>query len=295
MSWKSFYIKILIKLFLIFGIACIPVSTFAQSEMEYANWLFSEQDFFRAITEYKKLFYYSKDMDTKNECLLKISKAYLKSNKFKSSIRYSSALINQPNLSVQQISKANNVIGLSYYGLKVLSMAEDYFRKTDNSDTTGFSLFYLASIDVEKYRYKDASLKYFNIYQNYPKSEVAELSKQLSNDVLKGYEVKSKNSYLTALLSTIIPGSGQIYCNHYYDGIQAFLYVSTFVFATYASYKYDNKFNNNYVNTYIAISITSLFHIGNIIGAQRTASYYNLKHKQKFLNQIRKKVFSIDY
>jgi len=289
------YTKILINQFLILMIVSIPINTFAQSKMEYADWLFSEQDYFRAITEYKELFYYSKGMDTKNECLLKISKAYLKSNKFKSSIRYSSLLLNRPNLSVQQISKANNFIGLSYYGLKVFSMAEDYFKKTENSDTTGFSLFYLALMDAEKNRYKEASLKYFNVNQNYPNSDVAELSKQLSNDVLKGYEVKSRNSYLASLLSTIIPGTGQIYCNHYYDGIQAFLYVSAFAFASYACYKYDNKFNNNYANTYIAISITSLFHIGNIIGAQRTASYYNLKHRQKFLNQIREKVFSIDY
>jgi len=289
------YFKNLIEKFLIFVIACMPISTFSQSEMGYANWLFSEQDYFRAITEYKKLFYYSKDIDIKNECLIKISSAYLKSNKFKSSIRYSSVLLNQPNLIVQQINKANNYIGLSYYGLKVFSMAEDYFKKAENSDSTGFSLFYLALIDAEKSKYKDASFKYFNLYQNYPKSKLAELSKQLSSDVLKGYKVKTKNSYLAALLSTIIPGSGQIYCNHYYDGIQAFLYVSAFAFASYACYKYDNKFNNNYTNTYVAISITSLFHIGNIIGAQRTASYYNLKHRQKFLNQIREKVFSIDY
>lgn len=289
------YFKNLIEKFLIFVIACMPIRTFSQSEMGYANWLFSEQDYFRAITEYKKLFYYSEDIDTKNECLLKISKAYLKSNKFKSSIRYSSSLLNQPNLSVQQISKANNFIGLSYYGLKLFSMAEDYFKKTENSDTTGFSLFYLALIDVEKYKYKEASTKYYTVYQNYPKSKVAELSKQLSSDVLEGYRVKTKNSYLAALLSTIIPGSGQVYCNHYYDGLQAFLYVSAFAFTTYASYKYDSKFNNNYVNTYIASSITSLFHIGNIIGAQRTASYYNLKNRQKFLNQIRKNTFSIDY
>ena len=295
MNLNSPYFNAVTKLILIFIFVCIPVKILAQSEMEYANWLFSEQDYFRAITEYKKLFYYSDSNDTENECLLKISNAYLKSNKFKSSIRYSSLLLNQPNLSVQQISTANNFIGLSYYGLKVFSMAEDYFKKTENSDTTGFSLFYLALIDAEKSRYKEASIKYFDVYQNYPKSKLAELSKQLSSDVLEGYKVKSKNSYFAALLSTIIPGSGQIYCNHYYDGLQAFLYVSAFAFATYASYKYDDKLNNNYVNTYVAISITSLFHIGNIIGAQRTASYYNLKHKQYFLNNIREKAFSIDY
>lgn len=294
MNLNSPCVSTIAKLILILISLCIPINILAQSEMEYADWLFSEQDYFRAISEYKKLFFYTEDIDTKNECLLKISKCYLKSNKFKSSIKYSSILLNQPNLSVQQINTANIFIGLSYYGLKLFSMAEDYFKKAENSDTTGFSLFYLALIDAEKSKYKEASFKYLNVYQNYPNSKLAGLSKQLSSDLLEGYKIKTKNSYLAALLSTIIPGSGQIYCNHYYDGLQAFLYVTAFAFATYASYRYDDKFSDNYVNTYLAISITSLFHIGNIIGAQRTASYYNLKHRQNFLNQIREKAFSID-
>lgn len=294
MNLNSPYVSTIANIIIIFIFVCIPINILAQSEMEYANWLFAEQDYFRAISEYKKLFFNIEDIDIKNECLLKISKCYLKSNKFKSSIRYSSILLNQSNWSVQQINTANKFIGLSYYGLKAFSMAEDYFKKAKNSDTTGFSLFYLALIDAEKSKYKEASFKYLNVYQNYPKSKLAGLSKQLSSDVLEGYEIKTKNSYLAALLSTIIPGSGQLYCNHYYDGFQAFLYVSAFAFATYASYKYDDKFSDNYFNTYVAISITSLFHIGNIIGSQRTASYYNLRYRQKFLNQIREKSFSID-
>ena len=121
------------------------------------------------------------------------------------------------------------------------------------------------------------------------------MSDQLSKDVLEGDNIYRKNQYFATILSSILPGSGQFYCHHYYDGIQAFIYVGAFAFGTYTSYRYDKNFNTNYFSTIATASITGLFHIGNIIGAQRTAGYYNLKQKQKFLDSIRIKVFSIDF
>ena len=294
MHLGSFY-KMTIRSMNIIVLIIMASDIFSQTQMDYADYLYAEKDYFRAISEYKRLLYFTNDNHIKNHCLLKISNAYLKSNKFKSSIRFSSRLLNQEDVNTDHFNKANNYIGLSYYGLKVFPMAEDFFRKAASSDTSGFSLFYLALLDVEKSKYEDASTKYHEIFQNFPDSEVSQLSQQLSSDVLKGYDVKRKNSYLAALMSAVLPGSGQIYCNHYYDGIQSFLYVGVFAFATYAAYQYDKHCTGHYVHTAIAVSITGLFHIGNIIGAQRTASYYNLKQKENFLNHIRESVFSIDY
>lgn len=273
----------------------LPADIFAQSQTEYADALMAEQDYFRAISEYKRVFHFSSDTTQRNTCLLKISKAYLKSYRFKAAIRFSGRLLNQPGVGVHQSNKAYNYIGLSYYGLKVFGMAKHYFNKTLSSDTTGFTPFYLALLDAEKGEFQLAGDKFYGVHQRYPYSEISELSLQLSGEVVKGYNVKRKSSFLAALMSAALPGSGQIYCNHYYDGIQAFMYVGAFAFATYAAYKYDKHCNNNFVHTYIAAGITSLFHIGNIIGAQRTAAYYNMLQKQKFMDRIREKIFSVDY
>jgi len=281
-----------------FGIVVLTLITsdiFSQTRMDYADYLYAEKDYFRAISEYKRTFYFSDDNNLKNNCLLNISRAYLKSSRFKSSIRYASKLLNREDVHTDRVTRANHVIGLSYYGLKVFPMAEDFFNKAASSDTSGFSLFYLALLDVEKSKYEDAHIKYHDIAQNHPDSEVARLSMQLSADVLKGHDVKRKNPFLAALMSALLPGSGQLYCQHAYDGLQSFLYVGAFAFATYAAYQYDRHCSDHYVHTAIAVSITGLFHIGNIIGAQRTARYYNLKQKENFLNRIRESVFSIDY
>jgi tetratricopeptide (TPR) repeat protein len=272
-----------------------PQNLAAQSELEYADCLFREQDYFRAITEYKKLYYYSKDSKCKNRCLLQISKAYLNSNQYKLSIKYANALLNRRETADADFSRANTVMGLSYYGLKVFPIAEDYFIKALETDTTEFSLFYLALLDAERFRYKEASFKYNKISQISKDRELANTSQQLAQQVQNGYLVKRRNPALATLMSVLVPGSGQVYCSHQYDGLQAALYVGAFTFASYACYRYDNKFRNNYINTYLAISITGLFHLGNIIGARRTAQYFNQKQRQNFLNGIREKTFSIEY
>lgn len=285
-----------LSLILIFPLLIlIHINVFAQSQMDYADFLMKEQDYFRAISVYKHIMYFSNDFETKNLCLLKIAKAYYKSNRFKASIKYLSTLQNQQQLPDSYFNRAQIYLGLNYYGLKVHTMAEDYFRKAVPTDTTGFCLYYLALLELEKENWRGASKSYEQVFQKFGLKEIGTLAKQLSEESLKGINISSKNPYLATFLSTILPGSGQLYCRHYFDAIQAFLSVGAFAFASYAAYRYDKNFNNNYLNTYIAISITSLFHIGNIIGAQRTASYYNLKQRQRFLERIREKAFSIEY
>ena len=254
-----------------------------------------DNDYFRAISVYKQILFFSDDIDTKNFCLLQISKAYFKSNNYNGSIKFLSRLLNQSIISNDFLSTAQIYLGLNYYGLKVYPIAENYLKQASSKDTTGFSSYYLALLDVEKSNWNSASEKYKDIHRQYSQKQIGVLSEQLSKEVLEGNNINKKSPFFASFISTILPGFGQFYCNHYYDGIQAFIYVSAFSFVTYASYRYDKEFNTNYLSTIAASSITGLFHIGNIIGAQRTASYYNLKQKQNFLDSIRIKVFSIDF
>ena len=255
----------------------------------------NDQDYFRAISLYKRMLFFSDDMETKRLCTVQIARAYLKSNRYKSSIRYLSRLLNEYDLDGQCLSRANMYLGLNYYGMRVLPMAEDYLNRAAAHDTTGSAWFLLALLDLETGDWERSAETYRQVAQRFGDERVGVLAEELSTEVLNGRSIAHRNSYLAAALSAVIPGSGQVYCQHYYDALMAFMYVTAFAFASYATYRYDDKFNDNYVSTACAVSITGLFHIGNIIGAQRTADYFNHKQRQRFLDPIRKKVFSIDY
>jgi len=47
-------------------------NAFAQSQLDYAHFLMNDQDYFRAISVYKEVMYFSDDAETKNFCLLQI-------------------------------------------------------------------------------------------------------------------------------------------------------------------------------------------------------------------------------
>lgn len=272
----------------------ISLNIYAQDQIDYAEYLFNDQDYFRAISIYKQIMFFTDNAEIQNYCLFQIVRAYYKSNRYKASIKYISRLLNQPNLPDRYFPRSQIYLGLNYYGLKIYPMAEDYFNRALSSDTTGLSLFYLALLKAEKEQWKEASELYQKVHRQFPYSNTSDLADELSKDVLMGSDISKRSSFLSALLSTVIPGSGQFYNHHYYDGIQAFLFVGTFTFATFAAYRYDKNFNNNFLTTYAAVSITAIFHLANIIGAQRTAKYYNLRQKEKFLRQIREKAFSVE-
>lgn len=285
-----------LKLILVLGnILVLNTHIQSQNKMKYAEYLFRERDYFRAISVYKNILYYSDNSQIKNYCLLQIVRSYHKSNKYKSSIKYISRLLNQPTLSDEYFIKSQVYLGLNYYGLKVYPLAEEHLKKVQSSDTTGLSLFYLALVKSENEKWQEANQIYKKLYRQHPSSKMGTISEQLAKQVIKGHDIPQKSPFLATLMSSLIPGSGQFYSHHYYDGLQAFLFVSAFSFASYMAYRYDKNYNNNFITTYVSISITSIFHIANIIGAQRTASYYNLRHKDKFLSQIREKAFSIEY
>ncbi len=266
----------------------------AQTRLDYANDLMQDNDYFRAISVYKEILFFSEDAETRNHCLLQISKAYWKSNKFKASIKFLTRLLNSTDDS-QYYNSGMIYLGLNYYGLKTYQMAADYFKRVSRSDSSGFADLYLALVETEKGAYQQASQLFKEIHDSSPNSEIGAISKELADISLKGKNLKRKSPLVAGLFSVILPGSGQFYCRHYYDGLQAMLYVGAFALTTYAAHRYDKKFNDHYTSTYLAASITGMFHVGNVIGAYRTAQYYNFKQHQHFLKEVRFKVFSIEF
>lgn len=280
-----------VLVFILLNIA-ITSPIFAQSRLKFADYLFEENDFYRAISVYKEIMFYSEDDKIKNRCLLQIARSYHFSNRYETSIRYFDKLLNMHNLSDWYTSLVYRYMGLNYYSLHVLSTAENYLKRASLNDTTGYSKLYLALIEAEKNEWKKSSEIYRQVYLDFPDSRIGMHSLDLSEKVLKGINIPQKSTALATILSTMIPGSGQIYTKHLYDGLQAFFLVGSFSFASYLAYRYDEEMNTNYVSTYLSIAITSIFHLANIIGAKRTAQYYNLQQKKNFLDQIRKETFN---
>ncbi|MFN6991868.1 MAG: tetratricopeptide repeat protein [Fervidobacterium sp.] len=261
----------------------------AQTKKEYADWLYKQGDYFRAISEYKMLKFFSKNTDSINIFQYQIAKAYYKSGKHYNSIEEFVSLLERP-ISDELKSNCLNYIALNYLNLSLPNQALFYSKEALKIDTAK-SLFTTGLIYANLYDW-DKAKKYF--------SEVSKFSSFDSLSRLANYNLalldtksnaKQKSPLLALLLSAILPGAGQYYSEHYVDALQAFTFVSSFAYMSYIAYKYDHIRDKGFYNFGISIFITSLFYIANLIGAERTASYYNLKQNQDFVRRINEKSF----
>lgn len=84
-----------------------------------------------------------------------------------------------------------------------------------------------------------------------------------------------REPWIAATASFLLPGSGQFYSGHWFDGAQALGMVGFFGFAAYGTYLYDSQSSDHYGLTVGAAAIGLFFHAANVYGAWKTAEFYN--------------------
>ncbi|MEO0102296.1 MAG: hypothetical protein ABIK81_01170, partial [candidate division WOR-3 bacterium] len=99
-----------------------------------------------------------------------------------------------------------------------------------------------------------------------------------------------KSPLLSGFFSLILPGAGQVYSERAGDGFYSFLVVGTFAGISYyyGREKEKGKF-------WVFLSLTSLFHLGNVYGAIIAARDCNLKAKKRFIKRVEEKIIVEDY
>jgi tetratricopeptide (TPR) repeat protein len=285
------FIYLTIKI--IFIIILSGQNIFAQSDWKFAEELMKQKDYFRAITEFKRIHFYSDDSLTQSKALFGIGRAYYLSKKYKSSIYYLTKLLNKGQSAVLYKSQANLFLGLNYYRMKVYPMSIDFLNRSASMDQKGKPDLVLALLEAERGKWSSSSTSFRHISENFKGTPEADIAGELSKYVIKGRDLRRKSPLAAGFFSAVIPGSGQYYSDHHYDALLSFFYVGFFSYASYLAYQYDRSEDHGYTNTAIAVGITSFFYVGNILGATKTAAYHNARQKQSFLEHARSRVLSL--
>lgn len=257
----------------------------------FAGHLAADGDAYRAIGVYKELGYFSEDKSVRLRSLWRISYLYHRSGYYRDSLKYAARLLDNEDASDKHKSAARILMGLNYYKMKSIPMAFSYFDDAAKNDKSGAAELYKIFVKAETAesgpRLRDELNVFVTKYKDAPTGKIA----SDMNGYLSTPSPLLKSPALAAGLSFAVPGAGQFYSEHYFDGLQAFLYVGVFAMATYAAYMYDSKYGNDYLNTYIGASITALFHASNIIGAWKTAEYRNWRKREDRAEGLRDIVF----
>jgi tetratricopeptide (TPR) repeat protein len=247
--------------------------------IEYADNQFNSENYNIALKEYKRALFFSKD-SLKNVLLEKTGDSYFELGTIDSALNYynlaKSTVINDSvkislafktslcyifeekyNEALIQLYQIDNNLGLEnqkrmsfykavcFYSLENYKSSEEYFTKC------------LDSTDIEQIN---------NLKSIFKKTE----------------KFNKPNPKVAFFLSLLIPGSGQIYCTEYMDGINSLILSSAIIYTGYLIYL-------NYTVFDVILSVTTIFeryYLGGGVNAYNSAVKKQNEKKSECYNEI---------
>jgi len=249
--------------FLIFIINVSPL----EKQLSYADYLFEEGDYFRAITEYKRFIFLSPNPEEKLFAKKRILSSYKKACRYEEAMDYLETFQSEGLKNLEK-GKLNILMGNA-------ARARTFFESND-SDTAkilkGWTYF-------EEANWEKAGEEFLIISDNSALSTIAE---NLSAYAEKAdTEIEERNVLLSALFSSIIPGSGRFYAGRPGDGFFSFLTVAIPSLISYVYWKKNRKKASS-----IAISFAAIFYVGDIYGSIVAIEEFNKVKEKEYLEKI---------
>lgn len=234
----------------------------------FADYLFCEKDYLRAVNEYEKCL-----LTTDNDSIqFKIAYAFLEMGKYESAIKKFTKI--KPSSFLFEASKIEKL--KSYFLLNdstdFMIQADSIFKSDSPYKSNALKLksiaVLLSSIKPDKNEY----LKSFNL--NERKDALSLYDKKLN----PGY----KSEILSGILSALVPGAGKIYTENYSDGITTLLLTGIFGYLAYTNFDHHHNFR-----AWIFSAVATGFYAGNIYGSIASAQIFNAKINFDFANGVR--------
>ncbi len=240
--------------------------------LRFADYLYKEGDYPRALGEYKRMrFLYPEYRDYAE---FMEGEVYLKLQDYDNGYR-----------AFDRIEKRNP----SLSDLCRYEKARALFYKGDYKDSRDI----LSSLKEEELSYKARILKGWSLFREKRFKQGAEVFKEIkgfeSLTSYNGSNISKRSRLLSTLLSSIIPGAGQVYSGRAGDGFYSFLVIGGCGALAYHYYqrKEDLKF-------YLFSILGGIFWAGSIYGANLAARDYNRLKEREYLEEIEKIIKKAD-
>lgn len=236
-------------------------------QLSFANSLFEEGDYWRAITEYKRYIFLEENQEKKLFAKKMILSSYKKAHRYEDALNYLDTF-DKPIFKTMERGKLHLLKNDT-------KNAITYFNQID-SDTARILKGWAY---MKEYDWKTSSkplLKVKNDSNLYP------IANELYNFASKAdSEITQKNIAVAALLSSAIPGAGRLYTGRTGDAFFSFLTVAFPGVISYLYWQDDRKRAFS-----IAVGITAVFYAGDIYGSIVSAQKYNDLEQTRYLDRI---------
>ncbi len=264
---------------IIFLILLVSHTLFSAGKFGFADYLFSKQQYYRAITEYERYLYNNPDSKYKDEAAYKIGLCYLYGEQYNDAINYFYNYLEDFSNSKYSRDAFLKIVDAYYiignYDDAIFEL-EDFSRSTTDKDMKIYSKFYLGKLYFYKYEWDKAYNKWKEVKTKYNLM----VDKYMAM-CQEGKKLPHKSPVVAGGLSMILPGLGQIYTGDYGDALAVFLVNGIFGYLIY-----DAVVEKNYVRLGIWSFLEFGWYSGTVYGAIRGAERYNLRQKEQFVKSI---------
>jgi tetratricopeptide (TPR) repeat protein len=257
------------KYLLIFTLLFLANIGLSDDIITLADSLSKQGKYDEAVTEYKRFIFFNPDYVDNSQILYKMGLAYRAEHDWHHALdamETSITLTQDPEIANERrLSLATTLIASKNYNLAKLDLVRILDSTKDNS-LSRKALYFSGVASIYSFDW-DATEKNFNDFYNDSNNKSA---RELNSVLLRAKD-SYKSTTTAKILSTIIPGAGQVYAGNWHDGLNAFI-LNGVIIGFIANSVYKKDYRDALLITFL---LSYRYYKGNIYHAEKDVEKYN--------------------
>lgn len=259
-----------------------------ERQFAFAESLFDESDFYRAIGEYKRLIFLCPDSTFCEKAYFKIGVSYFRGEKWQSARDALDAfLARYPDSGM--VPEALYLRGMSERSLSLRDEALATFARiieTEDGEYRVKAIYQSALVLVDMEQWERAG----KMFSRVPKgSDLYDSARVFSAGLANIDNLPYKSPSVAGTLGAVLPGAGHLYTERPRDALVAFLLNGLFIWGAIELFE-DDKYVTGGIVTFFELG----WYAGNIYSAVGSAHKFNKRTKEDFLRGLKDRV-SLSY
>lgn len=247
----------------------------------FAGQLMEEEDYYRAITEYKRFLSYFPEDERVPLSRLNIALAYKRGGKTDLAVEHFRQ-IREDYAGDGLAERASYEIGASYFQngryQDASAAFSEFIRSHPDSPRLDAGRLLLGWSLVHLWELEGAAQAFSSVSGESPQYLFAS---GLTLELEAGVAVPGKSPVLAGILSAVLPGSGQVYTGRLNEGLTSFILNGSFIWAVVELFGHGNE-----VAGVILGFFETGWYTGGVFGAVNDAHKYNRKSRRDFILEL---------
>jgi len=253
----------------------------AEKLLGFADSLFQEGDFYRAISEYKRFIHYYPSDRRLESAYFRIAESYYKAGRWQDALKSFKEFVDRFPGS-KRVPEAFLFKGLSEKKMKRYDEALQSFdeiQKKATGEIRHRAVYESALVYVDREDWGRATETMEKIPME---SGLHASAVRFHSGLRRIHELPEKSPSVAGTMAAVLPGSGHVYTERYRDASVAFLLNGAFILAAVELFRHDNDIAGGVVTFFEAG-----WYAGNIYSAVSSAHKYNRRVKEEYIQKLK--------